>query len=226
MGLFINVHDKCDEAVDEAAKKLTDALDHSVKTLLLLSGGSSLRVAKAALSKLTPDQKKLITIAQIDERFGKPGHKDSNWNGVEDAVGGFNDYAGAVNILQGSETIEEDAAYYNAMLRTLLGQNVLTVGLFGVGADGHIAGILSGDQADFLKYTDGRLVVNFEGSDFPRITTTSALMNRLDEAVVFACGPEKNKAIMDLKKDIPASEHPAQLIKKVSQAWVCYGKKD
>ncbi len=224
MSLFIKVHDKCDEAIDEAAKKLTEALDHSVKTLLLLSGGSSLQVAKVALAKLKPEQKKLITIAQIDERFGKPGHKDSNWNGVENVVGGFNDYAGAVNILQGSETIEEDAAYYNAMLKTLLEQNVLTVGLFGVGADGHVAGILPGDQADFLKYTDGRLVVNFKGSDFPRITTTSALMNRLDEAIVYACGPDKKKAIMDLKKDIPANEHPAQLVKKVSQAWICYGK--
>src|SRR5680860_33073 len=154
MGLFINVHDKCDEATEEAAKKLCEALDHSVKTLLLLSGGSSLRVAKVALAKLTPDQKKLITIAQIDERYGKPGHKNSNWNGVQDAVGGFSAYAGAVNVLQDSETIEEDAAYYNAILTNLLEQNVLVVGLFGVGADGHIAGILPGEDGDFLKYTD------------------------------------------------------------------------
>lgn len=226
MGLFIKIHDTCNEAIAESAEKLSDALSHPVKTLLLLSGGSSLAVAKAGLAKVSSDQKKLITIAQIDERFGKPGHKDSNWNGVEDAVGGFNGYAGAVNVLQGSETIEEDAAYYNAMLKDLLKKNVLVVGLYGVGADGHIAGILPGDLGEFLKYTDGRLVVNFKGSDFPRITTTSALMRRLDEAVVYACGPKKEKAIMDLKKDIPANEHPAQLIKKVNQVWVCYGKEE
>jgi len=224
MGLTIDVYDKSAEAVKEASEKLYGALNHSVKTLLLLSGGSSLRVAKETLSKLNSEQKKLITIAQIDERYGKPGHKDSNWTGIEEIVGGFNDYAGIASVLDGTGDIEEDAAYYNAKLTQVLKENVLRVGLFGVGKDGHIAGILPGDEAEFIKYTDGRLVVNFEGSDFPRITTTSALMRMLDEAIVYACGPDKEKAISDLNKMLPANEHPAQLLKKTNQTSVYYAK--
>lgn len=224
MGLSINIYDKSDEAVEEASKKLYEALNHSVKTLLLLSGGSSLRVARETLSKLDSDQKKLITIAQIDERYGKPGHKDSNWNGIEEIVGGFDDYAGVASVLEDTGDIEEDAAYYNAKLQQVIESNILKVGLFGVGADGHVAGILPGDEGEFLKYTDGRLVVNFIGSDFPRITTTSALMRMLDEAIVYACGPEKEKAITDLNKSTPANEHPAQLLKKTNQTSVYYSK--
>ncbi len=226
MSLDINRYDSCNEAVQEAANRLVSALDHPVKTLLLLSGGSSLAVAKAALSKLKPEQKRFITIAQIDERYGEPGHPDSNWNGIKDAANSFNEYAGAANVLQGSESIEEDAANYNARLRELLVENVLKVGLFGVGADGLVAGMAPSAPAKFFKYTDGRLVVNFVGSDFPRITTTSALMKVLDEAIVFACGESKEDAITKLEKDLPAHQHPAQLLREASRTWVYFGKKN
>ncbi len=82
--------------------------------------------------------------------------------------------------------------------------------------------MLPGDEADFLKYMDGRLVVNFKGSDFPRITTTRSLMHYLDEAIVFAAGTAKRKAIQDLKKTIAPNKHPAQLVKDANEAWVYY----
>ncbi len=224
MGITVNKYETCSEATDKAAARLVSALDHPVKMLLLLSGGSSLGVAKVALSKLKADQKRFITVAQIDERYGKPGHPDSNWNGIKEAAGSFNDYAGAVNVLQGSGSIEEDAANYNARLRELLVENVIKIGLFGVGADGHVAGILPHDEADFMKYTDGRIVVNFQGSDFPRITTTSALMKVLDGAVVYACGKNKEDAIDKLSKTIPSHQHPAQLLKETNETWVYFGR--
>lgn len=224
MGLIINKYESCDEAIQEAALKLISALDHPVKTLLLLSGGSSLSVAKVALSKLELDQKKLITIAQIDERYGELGHDDSNWNGIVEVAGSFNDYADTLKVLQDSGSIEEDAANYNAQLTMLFKKNILKVGLFGVGVDGHVAGMLPGSEAKFLKYTDGRMVVNFRGSDFPRITTTSALMKVLDEAVVYACGEAKADAINKLYKKLPANEHPAQLLKEVTQVSVYFGE--
>lgn len=223
MGLKVNKYKTCDEATREAATKLVGALDHPVKTLLLLSGGSSLDVAKVALSKLKADQKRLITIAQIDERYGEPGHPDSNWNGITEVAQSFNEYAGVANVLQGSGSIEEDTANYNARLKMLFTKNILKVGLFGIGADGHVAGMLPSSQAKFLKYTDGRLVVNFQGSDFPRITTTSALMKVLDEAVVYACGQSKEEAIDKLEEKLPAHKHPAQLLKEVNEVSVYFG---
>jgi len=224
MGLRVNKYKDCNEAVKDSASRLTSALGHPVKTLLLLSGGSSLVVAKEALAKLSSEQKKLITIAQIDERYGEPGHKDSNWNGIEEIAGDFNEYAGVANVLQGSGSIEEDAANYNARLKQLLVKNILKVGLYGVGADGHLAGMLPGSPADFMKYTDGRLVVNFKGSDFPRITTTSALLKVLDEAIVFACGEDKQNAINQLEKKLPVNEHPAQLLKEANVTYMYYGE--
>jgi 6-phosphogluconolactonase/glucosamine-6-phosphate isomerase/deaminase len=224
MGVHIKEFDSYDDAVEQAASRLADAVNRSVPTLLLLSGGSSVAVADKALDTLKPKHRKYITIAQIDERFGKPGHKDSNWNAIDDAAGDFNEYAGVAPILQGSGSIEEDSAYYDARLHELLKNNIIKVGLFGIGADGHIAGMLGGEQHSFLKYTDGRLVVNFKGSDFPRITTTRSLMHYLDEAVVFAAGPSKRKAVMDLKKTIEPHMHPAQLLKDTNEAWVFYSK--
>lgn len=222
MAVHISEYESYDKAVKEAADKLADVVNRSVPTLLLLSGGSSVAVADKALDKLKPKHRKYITIAQIDERYGKPGHKDSNWNAIDDAAGDLNEYAGVANILQGSGSIEEDSAYYDARLNDLLKDNIIKVGLFGVGSDGHIAGMLPGEESEFLKYTDGRMVVDFEGSDFPRITTTSSLMHYLDEAIVFAAGPSKKKAIMDLKKSIEPHIHPAQLLKDASEAWVYY----
>lgn len=225
MSVNIQKYESRDEAIKQASGRLIDALSHPVKTLLLLSGGSSLAVAKEVLQSLPKEQKRLITIAQIDERYGDPGHSDSNWNGIEELAQDFTDYRGAINVLQGSGSIEEDSANYNAILRELLVENVLKVGLFGVGVDGHVAGMLPGSNAKFMKYTDGRLVVNFKGSDFPRITTTSALMKVLDEAIVFACGKNKEATIDKLNKNISANVHPAQLLKEVNETWVYWGEK-
>jgi len=224
MGITINKYESCSEATDEAVARLIGALDHPVKTLFLLSGGSSLDVARKVFPKLKADQKRLITVAQIDERYGEPGHPDSNWNGIEEAVGSFDDYAGAVNILQGSGSIEEDTANYNARLRELLVENVMKIGLFGIGADGHVAGILPHEEADFMKYTDGRMVVNFQGTDFPRITTTSALMKVLDGAIVYACGENKEDTVDRLNKTLLPHQHPAQLLKETNETWVYFGR--
>ena len=222
MGLTIKKFEDCDEAIERASLRLVDSVDRSVSTLLLLSGGSSLAVAQKALGSLKPAQKKFITIAQIDERYGKPGHKDSNWEGIKRVAGNLNDYSGAVAVLKGAGSIEEESAYYDAHLNELLKSNIIKVGLFGIGEDGHVAGILPGTEDKFLKYQDGRMVVNFKGSDFPRITTTSSLMPLLDEAIVFASGKAKQSAIEKLTSRLPANEHPAQLLKETSNTRVYY----
>jgi 6-phosphogluconolactonase/glucosamine-6-phosphate isomerase/deaminase len=225
MGLTIKHLETGGEAKKEAAKRLADALDHPGKILLLLSGGSSLVVAQEALKKLSKNQKKQITITQVDERYGKPGHKHSNWEGVKKAIGAPEDYAEVVPVLEMGNDIEDVAASYSAKLKQIFNESDIRVGVYGVGADGHVAGMLPQPEEDFFKFIDGRYMVDFKGKDFPRITTTSALFRHLDDMIVFASGSNKKDAIEKLKKKLPVHVHPAQLLKNANQAWVYYGKK-
>ena len=70
----------CHQAAQAAAGYIVDklALNADKKNLLLLSGGSSTNAAHWIAAKLDINSTNSTTLALIDERFGKVGHKDSN----------------------------------------------------------------------------------------------------------------------------------------------------
>ena len=86
------------------------------------------------------------------------------------------------------------------------------IGLFGIGADGHTAGILPNSVATESK----DLACGYDTELFSRITLTFRAIEKLDEVVAFAQGEEKWEVLDDLqKKDIDVKVQPAQILKKV-----------
>jgi len=198
-----------DPVVEYLTEALTTRLSKGKRMLWLVPGGSSIAIAAAVSKQLkgVPLEKLVVTLT--DERYGEVGHSDSNWQQMSEA--GF-DLPGAVlrPVLKGldmsgtvrsfAETLEEefDRADYR-------------IGFFGIGPDGHTAGILPGSPAvDADDMTTG-----YEAGKFRRITMTPIAIEQLDEAVVYAVGEAKWPVIDELSTSIDLDIQPAQVLKEI-----------
>ena len=187
------------------------------KILWFLSGGSSINIAVATRKLLSADMLSGLTVTLGDERYGPEGHKDSNWQQLK--LAGF-DFRGLklLPVLSGTP-IKATTEKFAKILNQELAANQLKIGLLGIGADGHTAGILPGSPAlDSLG-----LAASYQAPDFQRITITPRLIKVMDEAVVSLSGNEKRRLIDKLGSNEPASSMPAQLLKLVPKCVIFNG---
>ncbi len=185
------------------------------RVLWLVSGGSTIPVAVLAQQQVAVDAPDSLTIMQIDERYGPVGHSDSNWKQLQDAGLALED-GQAIPVLTGAD-LETTVGKYEKALSQQLAAADVCVGLFGMGADGHTAGILPNSPAVTAK----GLVAQFQGPDFTRITITGAAIARLDCAVLFAAGRAKAPQLQRLRaENAPPAEQPAQLLKQAGRLLV------
>lgn len=219
----------CADAVVAAKEYLVKQLDASEgHILLLLSGGSSLNPVREAFKELDDETISRIDIAQIDGRYVDIGAEGSNWRQIKEALGNKLGKADTkLAFLNTGDAPEDIAITYEMELTSLLESADFIIGVYGVGTDGHIAGMLpTKSPEDFTHFLDGRLVVDYKAPDYVRMTTTQELITRLDEAVVFACGPAKVKTIEKLEDNLPAHKHPVQLLKDAKRATLFIGETD
>jgi 6-phosphogluconolactonase/glucosamine-6-phosphate isomerase/deaminase len=175
------------------------------KIRFLAPGGSAAPVAIKALAIARPIWPRLC-LSLTDERYGQPGHSGSNWQLLVDqglAVADLNHY----EVLQG-KSIEDTTDDFGRFLAEP-GFDY-SLGLFGIGADGHTAGILPGSPA----VVSPAPACHFRGPDYARITTTARYLSTLDEALVYAIGANKHSQLTRLKANIEVSEQPAQALKR------------
>jgi len=179
-----------------------------------------LNAAKVMLSRLSDKQKKKLTIAQIDARIPhREDADDINWRKIKQVFSGHLTLDPYNAMQENGETPDDIASNYSARLEMLMEKADKTIGLYGIGKDGHIAGMLPGRAAyNFTRFLDGRHVVKYRPKDYLRITTTQEVLVSLDKVVVLVCGKEKHRAVADLDKDILPHIHPAQLLKDVKKA--------
>lgn len=217
----------CKDAIVACAEYLVKQLNASQgNILLLLSGRSSLNPVREAFAQLDDEVLSRIHVGQIDERFVDIKDEASNWRQIKEALGpALNKTASRLAILEQEGEPDDVAIAYEMELQSLLETADETIGVYGIGEDGHIAGMLSvANPADFTQFLDGRLCVAFKADDFTRITTTAALITKLNEVVLFACGPAKVKAISKLNQELPTHKHPAQLLKDAQRASLFIGE--
>lgn len=196
-------------AADRIAHQISRALTGGGSVLWLLSGGSSIAVAVAAANQLHGSALNGLHIALADERFGRPGHPDSNWQQLLTA--GFALPGAHYHpVLQPGLDLEACTAAYARQLGRLLNQAGFAIGLFGLGSDGHTAGILPGSPAVAAQAD----VAGYRGPDFWRITITPPVIARLDEAVLYAMGAQKAPALQQLRRTAGLEEQPAQALKR------------
>lgn len=192
------------------ARNIKAKMAEGKDVLWLLSGGSAIPIACAAAELLKKTDVSRLTVGQIDERFGIPGHHDSNWRQLESAGFGL-PQARLMPILTGKDIVRTTQNYDRFISDAEQSGNYI-IGLLGIGADGHTAGILPNSAAlSSDKYVD-----YYQSSDFKRITLTGRGLELLDEAAVYAAGPSKTGALADLSKRLNPDEQPAQLLKRIT----------
>lgn len=213
------LHTSPEIAVSALAERLTTELIQQKKVLWLIPGGSnillSVRVMSAVRTSLTSKKLQNLSITLTDERYGSVGHADSNWKQLQDA--GFNfEGVHAIPVLVGKE-MEETVALWERHLHSLFQKSEMIIGQFGMGTDGHIAGVLP--QTSGVESRD--YCVGYQSEKFARITLTLNAIARMAEVHLFAFG-ESKKAVLETLGDtaLPEAVQPAQVLRRVQRAYI------
>lgn len=197
--------------VDYITKILSEHLAGRKNVLWLVPGGSSIAIAVEVSKRLTGHDLQKLTVTLTDERWGDIGHRDSNWRQLEQT--GFRlPGANLIPVLTGSDR-DDTAQAFGETLEEEFGRADYRLGFFGIGADGHTAGILPETPAVNAE----ALAIGYDAGAFQRLTMTPTAIKYLDEAVVYATGDAKWPVLDNLDRDIELNLQPAQSLKQVSK---------
>jgi 6-phosphogluconolactonase/glucosamine-6-phosphate isomerase/deaminase len=213
MGIVFKTSTKIEDAAGFVAESVLNQLKLGKKVLLFLTGGSSVVVGAniAEILRKLENENLLqnLAVTLTDERYGPTDHFNSNFFQLNEK--GFSlPGAKIVSILVDEDrniTVEK----FNKNLNEEFTEAEYKIGLFGVGADGHTAGILPESPAVSAK----DLAFGYDTATFSRITMTMNAIKKLDEVVVWAQGKDKWKVLKELQTDIDFTKQPAQILKKV-----------
>jgi 6-phosphogluconolactonase/glucosamine-6-phosphate isomerase/deaminase len=203
----------------KGAHKLIDtlqtALDAGKHTLWLISGGTNVSIESFVAANLN-HKGGLLTAALVDERYGEPGHKDSNFQKL--VIADFPiETLKLTPILAAGQDIDHVASAYEQKMTQLFKEADVVIGQLGLGADGHTGGVLPHSSA--VEST--RLVEHYQGPDFNRIALTLNALQRISTAYVFAYGDNKHTALTNLKQHLfPLEEQPCQILKHIPSVYV------
>lgn len=201
-----------EEVAEYLFKRIDARLRMGQYVLLLVPGGSSIAVA-VSLAKRFRDNGTpitLLTVMLTDERYGPVGHKDSNLASLTDA--GFSIPGACVHPVLTGVSLDETTEVFLHTLQKALSTCSYRIGLFGIGADGHTAGILP----DSVAVNAGNIVASYRAGIFERITITPKGIRELDEVVAYAYGKEKWTTIITLlATGTSVAKQPAQSLKSI-----------
>lgn len=208
------------ESIEPVVKYLTETISKHLskgeRVLWLIPGGSAITIA-AAVSQQLAQRTDLgnLTVSLTDERYGEVDHPNENWQQLINA--GFALPGAQLYRVLCNESREYTTSKYGAFLFEALGSHTYHIGLFGVGSDGHTAGIKP--QSNAIIQT--AMAAEFEHSDYQRITMTTHAISKLDEAVVFAVGQEKFPVVSQLlHENVPLEQQPAQALKTAGKCTI------
>lgn len=192
------------------ADRILKELELGKKVLWFATGGSSVPVAAEATKIISKYPHKNLTVTLTDERYGPVGHPDSNLKQLTDK--GFTlPEANFISVLA-EEDIIMTTKNFNVALGRELDKAGYKIGLFGIGLDGHTAGILPNTEA----LNSPAFAFSYKTETFERITITPKAILKLDEAVVFMQGEQKWPVLETLEeKNININEQPAQVLRQV-----------
>lgn len=194
------------------ADALTTALGAHERVVWLVPGGSNIPISVAAMQLIDDTMTSRLTIMQTDERFVPPDSADCNWHQLQTA--GFDTKQATCYPMLANWplSLDEAARHYANIIETQFAAADYLIGQFGIGADGHTAGIKPGSSA----VAADALVVGYQAADFTRLTLTPPAIARLDAAYVFAYGDDKQVALHKLQRgDEPLTAVPAGALSRV-----------
>ena len=216
------------EGTQALAQKISSYVKVGKRVLWLIPGGSNIPIAAEVLGRVRANvslaELAQLTIALTDERYGPVGHPDSNWKQLQDQLMqtqtgdlhaiGLKD---AYPILQG-DPLEETVAQYGKTITTILNDIDVIVGQFGMGADGHIAGILPHSPATKEETLP---TAGYESKPFTRISLSFPILRKITVAYMFVSNATKKEAIARLHEDnVSLEDQPAQILKAIPEVYV------
>ncbi|MBI2474629.1 MAG: 6-phosphogluconolactonase [Candidatus Taylorbacteria bacterium] len=198
----------------ELAGALVANLKSGKRTVWTLPGGSNVPISVAVLRQIREivdgEALKNLVVLQCDERYGMPGHPDSNWQQLKDInfpIEGVENYP----LLMG-RSLEGTAADYALVVEREFRKADAVIGQFGIGEDGHIAGLMPNSAG----FKTEQAVVGYVHSTFTRLSITPIWLARTTEAFLFAFGPAKREAILKVKDgNYSIEEVPAAILWKI-----------
>ncbi len=209
MDLNIKTTKNIFEIADFVSFSINRELQKGRNVLFFISGGSAIplevEISKRIKEKLSGN----LVVTLVDERYGLVDHLDSNWFKLKEGDFTIKE-AKLIPFITGADfstTVKE----VRKMLKQELNKADYKIGIFGIGIDGHTAGILPHSEA--IKINE--LACAYETELYDRITITPKTILQLDEAIIYAMGELKWPIINDMKKDLPVEDEPAQILKKV-----------
>lgn len=196
------------------------------KTLLLLSGGSAVRLYKPLRLFISNSDLnfEFLTIAQVDERF-QPGNRDEvNAYAIEKT--GLWEACKKKNIpyylVSQTGSLQESSKKYNQTISKLFKSHPYKIAVFGIGEDGHTAGLLPGYKKEWNRNV---FVVGYEnkGKFHQRITVTPKALIHLDIALVVAQGEGKRNSLVNVLKpehSVSTDVYPAMIFHEIPKVEV------
>ncbi|HUD10043.1 MAG TPA: 6-phosphogluconolactonase [Candidatus Saccharimonadales bacterium] len=196
---------------------LETALVKKQRVLWVITGGSGIKIVVKVMSEISDEASKQLAVLLGDERFGPVNHKDSNLRQLYEA--GFDaKHAIVVPVLRPKTNLEETVKRYGEAAETAFTAAGTVIAQLGMGADGHIAGVLPESPATKLSK---QWTVGYKAKDFTRLTLTPFALQRANQIYVAAFGKAKRTALSNLRdKQLSIAEQPAQLVKAVEKSYI------
>ena len=197
-------------------KRLQQELANGRKVLWLLSGGSNVQASVTIMNALAPSDSRTLTMMLADERYGAVGHEESNATKL--LAAGFDTKEGTLlPILMPNTSFSATRDRYDSLARQAFSESDIVIAQFGIGPDGHIAGILPHSEA----VTSPEFVCAYAAEPFQRLTLTHHALKRVSAAYVLAFGQDKREALAMLNtKMVSYSDQPSQILKELPEAYV------
>ncbi len=215
----------------EAGEYITEKLrEHTGEHILLLLGGGS---ALLVLDHIDINAlHKQVTLVTTDERFTRD-IQGNNFSALEQLPFYTKATEQEVSFIN---SVPREGESHHAFAKRLQDAfdhyfiefpNAYTIGLFGIGEDGHTASIFPANESDFEAiYQDGKMYVPVTQSAFPyplRTTVTPTFIEeKIDDVVLFAVGSNKCDNILNYMYNrnfsnfqIPAlfpAQHPQSIL--------------
>jgi 6-phosphogluconolactonase/glucosamine-6-phosphate isomerase/deaminase len=219
--------DVWNKASENLIRIIYKQINQGERVLVLLSGGSAVKIYNQLVIDIHKSEnrnqktKRLLAFAQVDERFQpRIKNQESRIKNIKfncddinsEIIGNMGlwkkcDELGIPYYLVSQEgTLENSAYQYNVIIKNLFQEYNYKIGVFGIGMDGHTAGLLPGysqlwNQESRIKKGDNKYVIGYENKGkFPlRISITPHAITQLDHAMVIAVGEDKKEIISNFK---------------------------
>lgn len=178
----------------ELLAALGSALATHERVLWLISGGSNIALSVAVMNELDEGVTERLVIMQTDERYVAPDSSDCNWRQLVDA--GFDPKQATTYpvIERADEARDAVVARFGARLAAEFDAADIVIGQFGIGGDGHTAGV----KPHSVGIASQELACGYTAADFERVSMTLAAICHMNQAFIYAFGDDKYEALQAL----------------------------